>query len=266
MAQDKVTVRAFARLKGKRIAVLTAYDYFTAKFLDRAGVDSLLVGDSLNMVYYGERTTLSADMPLMLAHTRAVARAASRALVVGDMPFLSYQASESEAVYNAGLFLKEAGAQAVKMEGGVERAGTIRKTIEAGIPVMGHIGLTPQSIHRFGGYQVQGRDQKQADYLKESALALAEAGVFGMVLEAIPTDLARQITESVPVPTIGIGAGPHTDGQVMVINDIAGLFDEFKPKFVRRYGNLAGELEKIARAFVEDVRDGRFPGPDESYE
>jgi len=265
MATDKVTVRSFARLKGKRIAVLTAYDYFTAKFLDRAGVDSLLVGDSLNMVFYGEATTLSADMPLMLAHTRAVAKAATRALVIGDMPFLSYQTSERDAIHNAGLFLKEAGAQAVKMEGGMERVDTIRKTIEAGIPVMGHIGLVPQSIHRFGGYQVQGRDEQQAAYLKESAQALAEAGVFGMVLEAIPTELARQITELVPVPTIGIGAGPHCDGQVMVINNIAGLFDEFKPKFVRRYGDLATELERIARAFVDDVREGRFPGPDESY-
>jgi 3-methyl-2-oxobutanoate hydroxymethyltransferase len=265
MAAERMTVRAFARLKGKRIAVLTAYDYFTAKFLDRAGVDSLLVGDSLNMVFYGEPTTLSADMALMLAHTRAVAKGATRALVIGDMPFLSYQASERDAVYHAGLFLKEAGAQAVKMEGGVERAATIRHTIEAGIPVMGHIGLVPQSIHRFGGYQVQGRDEAQAAYLKESALALAEAGVFSMVLEAIPTELARQITESVNVPTIGIGAGPHTDGQVMVINDIAGLFDEFKPRFVRRYGDLAGELERIARAYVEDVREGRFPGPEESY-
>jgi 3-methyl-2-oxobutanoate hydroxymethyltransferase len=265
MAADKVTVRAFARLKGKRITMLTAYDYYTARFLDRAGVDSLLVGDSLNMVFYGEATTLSADMALMLAHTRAVARGASRALVIGDMPFLSYQPSERDAIYNAGLFLKDAGAQAVKMEGGIERAETIRKTIEAGIPVMGHIGLTPQSIHRFGGYQVQGRDEKQAAYLKESALALEQAGVFGMVLEAIPTELARQITESVKVPTIGIGAGPHTDGQVMVINDIAGLFDDFKPKFVRRYGDLGGELTRIARAFVEDVREGRFPGPEESY-
>lgn len=265
MTPDKITVRAFARMKGKRPTMLTAYDYFTAKFLDRAGVDSLLVGDSLNMVFYGERTTLSADMPLMLAHTRAVAKAAQRALVIGDMPFLSYQASERDAIHNAGLFLKEAGAQAVKMEGGTERAATIRKTIEAGIPVMGHIGLTPQSIHRFGGYQVQGKDEKQAAYLKESAQALAEAGVFSMVLEAIPTELARQITDSINVPTIGIGAGPHTDGQVMVINDIAGLFDEFKPRFVRRYGDLSSELERIARAYVDDVREGRFPGPDESY-
>jgi 3-methyl-2-oxobutanoate hydroxymethyltransferase len=265
MAADKVTVRAFARQKGKRITMLTAYDYYTARFLDRAGVDSLLVGDSLNMVFYGEATTLSADMALMLAHTRAVARGTSRALVIGDMPFLSYQPSERDAIYNAGLFLKDAGAQAVKMEGGIERAETIRKTIEAGIPVMGHIGLTPQSIHRFGGYQVQGRNEKQAAYLKESALALEQAGVFGMVLEAIPTELARQITESVKVPTIGIGAGPHTDGQVMVINDIAGLFDDFKPKFVRRYGDLGSELTRIARAFVEDVREGRFPGPEESY-
>jgi 3-methyl-2-oxobutanoate hydroxymethyltransferase len=252
-------------MKGERVAVLTAYDYYTARFLDRAGVDALLVGDSVNMVYHGEATTLSVDMPTMLAHTRAVARAAEHALVIGDMPFLSYQPSTRDAIRNAGRFLKEAGAQAVKLEGGTERAETIRRTIEAGIPVMGHIGLTPQSIHRFGGYQVRGKNEEQANYLKESAQALEEAGVFGMVVEAVPTLLAREITELVNVPTIGIGAGPHTDGQVMVINDIAGLFDDFKPKFVRRYGDLGAELTRIATEFIRDVRKGDFPGPDESY-
>jgi 3-methyl-2-oxobutanoate hydroxymethyltransferase len=258
-------VRKFARMKGERIAVLTAYDFYTARYLDRAGVDALLVGDSLNMVYHGEPNTLSVDMPTMLAHTRAVSRAAEHALVIGDLPFLSYQPSTRDAIRNAGLFLKKAGAQAVKFEGGTERAGTIRRTIEAGIPVMGHIGLTPQSIHRFGGYQVRGKNEEQANYLKESAQALAEAGVFGMVLEAVPTDLARQITALVDVPTIGIGAGPDTDGQVMVINDIAGLFDDFKPKFVRRYGDLGSELTRIATEYISDVRKGTFPGPDESY-
>jgi 3-methyl-2-oxobutanoate hydroxymethyltransferase len=252
-------------MKGKRIAVLTAYDFYTARYLDRAGVDALLVGDSVNMVYHGLPNTLSVDMPTMLAHTRAVARAAENALVIGDLPFLSYQPSTRDAILNAGRFLKEAGAQAVKFEGGTERATMIRRTIEAGIPVMGHIGLTPQSIHRFGGYQVRGKNEKQADYLRESAHALAEAGVFGMVLEAVPTELAREITESIKVPTIGIGAGPHTDGQVMVINDIAGLFDDFKPKFVRRYGDLGSELTRIASEFIRDVRQGDFPGPEESY-
>jgi 3-methyl-2-oxobutanoate hydroxymethyltransferase len=261
----KMTVRKFARLKGKRVAMLTAYDYFTARFLDRAGVEALLVGDSVNMVYHGEATTLSVDMPLMLAHTRAVVRGTEQALVIGDMPFLSYQPSERDAILNAGRFLKEAGAQAVKMEGGIEMAATIRRTVEMGIPVMGHIGLTPQSIHRFGGYQVQGKNEAQANYLRESAEALAEAGVFSMVLEAIPVDLARTITESVPVPTIGIGAGPHTDGQVMVINDIAGLFEGFTPKFVRRYDDLGKKLTEIAAAFVQDVKSGDFPSADESY-
>ena len=266
MASTKrVTARTFARMKGKRIAVLTAYDYYTARALDRAGVEALLVGDSVNMVYHGEPTTLSADMPLMLAHTRAVARGADRALVIGDMPFLSYQPSARDAVYNAGRFLKEAGAQAIKLEGGTEVARTVRRVVEAGIPVMGHIGLTPQSIHRFGGYQVRGKTAKQADDLRSSAQALEEAGVFSMVIEAVPAELAREVTESLKVPTIGIGAGPHTDGQVMVINDIAGLFEDLQPKFVRRYAELGTRLTEVAQAFVDDVRSGSFPSDQESY-
>jgi 3-methyl-2-oxobutanoate hydroxymethyltransferase len=263
--QTRMTVRRFARMKGKRLAVLTAYDYFTARYLDQAGVDALLVGDSVNMVYHGRPTTLSADMPMMLAHTLAVARGSERALVIGDMPFMSYQPSVRDAIHNAGLFLKEADAQAVKLEGGVEIAALVRRMLDAGIPVMGHIGLTPQSIHRFGGYSVQGRDEKSASYLKESAQALAEAGVFSMVLEAVPIQLAKEITELVAVPTIGIGAGPHTDGQVMVINDIAGLFEGFQPKFVRRYGELGKALREIAAAYVRDVKAGSFPAEEESY-
>jgi len=217
------------------------------------------------MVYHGQPTTLSVDMPIMLAHTRAVVRGAPNTLVIGDMPFLSYQPSERDAIYNAGLFIKEAGAQAVKLEGGTEMAPLVKRLVEIGIPVMGHIGLTPQSIHRFGGYSVQGRDQVKAAYLKESAQALAEAGVFGMVVEAVPTDLATEITNLVTVPTIGIGAGPHTDGQVMVINDIAGLFDGFQPKFVRRYGELGKQLRETAEAYIRDVKAGSFPSADESY-
>ena len=262
---ERITVRKFARMKGQKIAVLTAYDFFTARYLDRAGVDALLVGDSVNMVLYGEETTLSADMRMMLAHTHAVARGAGRALVIGDMPFLSYQTSERDAIRNAGRFLKQAGAQAVKLEGGREIAELIRRLVESGIPVMGHIGLTPQSIHSFGGYQVRVWSAEQADYLRESADALGLAGVFSMVLEAIPTDLARELTERVKVPTIGIGAGPHTDGQVMVINDIAGLFEGFKPKFVRRYADLGDTLTEVARGFINDVKSGSFPGPEESY-
>lgn len=260
-----MTVRKFAQMKGKKIAVLTAYDYHTAKFLDRAGIDALLVGDSVNMVYHGNATTLSIDMPLMLAHTRAVARGTERALVIGDLPFLSYQPSERDAIHNAGRFLKEAEAQAVKLEGGIEMANTIKRIVEVGIPVMGHIGLTPQSIHRFGGYAVQGKTEEKAAYLQESAEALVEAGVFSMVLEAVPRDLAKSITEKVSVPTIGIGAGPDTDGQVMVINDIAGLFEDFQPKFVRRYGEMGKELTEISKRFIDDVRSGDFPSDKESY-
>lgn len=264
-AKKPMTVKRFARMKGKRIAVLTAYDYFTARYLEQAGVDALLVGDSLNMVVHGEQTTISADMDIMLLHTKAVARGAQNSLVIGDMPFMSYQSSERDAIVNAGRFLKEAGAQAVKLEGGVEMSGTIARIVQVGIPVMGHIGLTPQSIHRFGGYNVQGKDAKSAAYLRESAQALSEAGAFAMVVEGVPTALGKELTEIATVPTIGIGAGPHTDGQVMVINDIAGLYEDFKPKFVRQYGNLAQSLRDIADAFVKDVKDGSFPSEDESY-
>lgn len=263
--RKQMTVRRFARMKGERIAVLTAYDYFTALYLDRAGIDALLVGDSASMVVHGHPTTLAIDMPVMLAHTLAVSRAAKNALVIGDMPFMSYQPSERDAVLNAGRFLKEAGAHAVKLEGGIEMAPTVKRLLEAGIPVMGHIGLTPQSIHRFGGYGVQGKDTRSAAYLKESAQVLAEAGVFSMVLEAIPAALGKEITELVAVPTIGIGAGPHTDGQVMVINDIAGLFEGFKPKFVRRYAELGQALHDVAAAYIRDVKAGSFPNEDESY-
>jgi 3-methyl-2-oxobutanoate hydroxymethyltransferase len=264
-AEKPLTARRFARLKGTHLAVLTAYDFFTAQLLEAAGVDALLVGDSVNMVYHGQPTTLSADMPMMLAHTRAVVRGAPNTLVIADLPFLSYQPSERDAVYNAGLFLKEAGAQAVKLEGGVEVAPLIKRLVELGIPVMGHIGLTPQSIHRFGGYGVQGRSADKADYLKESADALAAAGVFSMVVEAVPAQLAREITSRVPVPTIGIGAGPDTDGQVMVINDIVGLFEGFQPRFVRRYAELGKLLREAAEAYIRDVKAGDFPSEAESY-
>jgi 3-methyl-2-oxobutanoate hydroxymethyltransferase len=264
-ATPAITVRKFAQMKGKKIAVLTAYDYHTARYLDDAGIDALLVGDSVNMVYHGEPSTLSVDMDIMLAHTRAVSRATTHALVIGDLPFLSYQPSERDAILNAGRFLKEAGAQAVKLEGGVEMANTVRRIVEMGIPVMGHIGLTPQSIHRFGGYQVQGKSPEKAAYLEESAQALTEAGVFGMVIEAVPRALAKKITDSVSVPTIGIGAGPDTDGQVMVINDIAGLFTDFQPRFVRRYGELGKQLTEISKQFIADVRSGDFPSDEESY-
>ena len=262
-----MTVHSLTKKKGRheRIAVLTAYDYFTARFLDRAGVDALLVGDSVGMVLYGERGTQGMTMPIMLAHTRAVARAAERALVIADMPFMSYQPSRERAIGNAGRFIGEAGAEAVKLEGGLEMAATVRAITESGIPVMGHIGMTPQSIHRFGGARVQGRSDRSHNYLVESAAALEEAGAFAVVLELVRSETAALISRSLTIPTIGIGAGRECDGQVLVINDILGLYDRFKPKFVRRYAELAPEIEEAARRFVDDVRSGDFPSEEESF-
>jgi 3-methyl-2-oxobutanoate hydroxymethyltransferase len=258
------TMRARKR-KGEKIVWLTAYDYFTARSLDRAGVDGILVGDSLNMVVYGRPNTLSATMEQMLLHTEAVARAVERALVVGDMPFLSYQPSDEAAIINAGRFLAEAGAEAVKLEGGLEMAARIRKIYDSGIPVMGHLGLTPQSINRFGGYKVQGKTKSSRQYLSESALALQEAGCFAIVLEAIKNEIAAEISTALEIPTIGIGAGSQTDGQIMVINDILGTDEGFHPKFVRRYFNLDQKLQEIAGQFAADVRSGDYPQDSESY-
>lgn len=267
MTKDKVTVKTFIRMKQsqEKIAVLTAYDYFTARILDRIGIDCILVGDSANMVFYGSETTLSIGMDQMIYHTRAVASACQKAMVVGDMPFLSYQTSESEGIRNAGRFLKEGGAQGVKIEGGIEMLRIIEGVVQAGIPVMGHIGLIPQSIHKFGSFAVQGKDQKSKEYLIRSARALEEAGCFSMVLEAMPSDLAREITQSLKIPTIGIGAGRFCDGQVLVVNDILGLFEDFRPKFVRRYANLGQEIKKACQKYLEDVKSGEFPGDEESY-
>lgn len=265
--QDKITVKSFLQMKKakEKIAVLTAYDFFTARILDEIGIDSILVGDSANMVFYGAKTTLSITMEQMVHHTKAVSSAVKRALVIGDMPFLSYQASVSDAIRNAGLFLKEGDAGAVKIEGGVEMADTIRKIVDVGIPVMGHIGLVPQSINRFGGYTPQGKDEKSKTFLLQSAKALQEAGCFSIVLEAMPKDLAKQITNSLDIATIGIGAGMDCDGQVLVINDLLGLFDEFKPKFVRCYAHLSFEIRKACQEYLKDVKRGDFPSEEESY-
>lgn len=264
---DKVTTRSFKEFKrrGEPIVVLTAYEYQTARLLDAVGVDALLVGDSANMVFYGQPNTLSITLEQMLYHTRAVSRAAERALVIGDMPFLSYQVSVSEAVANAGRFLKEAGAAAVKLEGGAEIAPTVKHLVEVGIPVMGHIGLAPQAVHKMGGYPVQGKDPKSASRLVESALALEEAGAFSLVVEAVQSETAQKITQAVKIPTIGIGAGPFCDGQVLVTSDLLGIFSDFKPKFVRRYANLSEEIRKATKAFVDDVKHRRFPTEEESY-
>ena len=265
--QSKLTIRDIRKKKadGEKQVWLTAYDFFTAKNLDAVGVDGLLVGDSLNMVVYGRPSTLSLTLEQSLYHTEAVVRGAKRAVVIGDMPFLTYQQSISEAVANAGKYLKEAGAQGVKLEGGMEMAATIKRLVEVGIPVMGHIGLTPQSIHKFGGYRVQGKEDVSKKYLLESASAVEEAGCFAVVLEAIKPDLASEITAHLSIPTIGIGAGPGVDGQIMVINDIIGLDEEFKAKFVRRYFNLAAKIREVGEGFISDVRSGDYPSKDETY-
>jgi len=266
-SSKKITTRTFARKKkkGEKLVMLTAYDYYTARLLEAAGVDSLLVGDSLNMVVYGRKNTLSAEMDKMLFHTRAVADASQRALVIADMPFMSYQPSTETAIINAGRFLKEAGAEAVKLEGGIEMVPTIKRLVELGIPVMGHIGMTPQSLHRFGGARVQGRKKSTRNYALESAQALDEAGCFSCVLELLTAPLAAEITKEVRMATIGIGAGSGCDGQVLVINDIIGLYQDIQPRFVRRYADVAAEIEKAARKFAEDVRSGDYPNEEESF-
>ena len=261
-----VSVRDIASKKGKeRIVMLTAYDAPSAKLLDEAGVDILLVGDSVEMAVYGEPSTLTAGMDVMVRHARAVARAASRALVVGDMPFLSYQASPAEAVKNAGRFLAEAGAAAVKVEGGRRVLPSVEAILAADIPVMGHVGMTPQSFRKFGGFKVQGKSRDSADEIFEDAVALEKAGCFALVLECVPDALAARITSELSIPTIGIGAGPRCDGQVLVFHDLLGLSGDFRPKFVRRYAELGEAVRDAARRFSEDVRSGAFPSAEETF-
>ncbi len=267
MTRKQVTAPSVTAMKGseRKVAVLTAYDWMTARLVDEAGVDIILVGDSAAMVVLGYENTLPVSLDAMLVLTGAVARARTTALVVGDMPFMSYQASVSDAVRNAGRMVKEGGASAVKLEGGRKVVPKIEAVLDAGIPVMGHIGLTPQSIHELGGYRVQGKDEPARERLLDDAKALAEAGCFSMVLEAMPAELAREITEAVPIPTIGIGAGPHCDGQVLVINDIIGMVEGKVAKFVRPYGDAKSVVAGAAKRFVEDVRAGRYPDESESY-
>jgi 3-methyl-2-oxobutanoate hydroxymethyltransferase len=260
-----VAVRKMKRPAADPIVMLTAYDFPTAKALDAAGVDILLVGDSLAMVVLAHESTLPVTMDEMLHHTRAVARARTRALVVGDMPFMSYHVSVPEAVTNAGRFIKEAGADAVKLEGGLERLDVIRAVVSAQIPVMGHLGLTPQSVLKFGGYRVQGRGEAAVEALTEAARALEEAGCFAIVLEGVPQAAARTVTGAVGIPTIGIGAGPDTDGQVLVIHDLAGFGGEIVPRFVRRYAEVGRTLTDAAQRFADDVRSGRYPDASETY-
>ena len=254
------------KANGDRITVLTSYDYPLTKIMDSCGVDIILVGDSVGVVVAGHETTLPVTMDEMIYHTRSVVRAQPRALVVADMPFLSYQVSIDEARRNAGRLVKEGGAEAVKLEGGLSCAKTIRAITEMDIPVMGHIGLTPQSVHRMGGYKVQGRNDEQAERLMADARAVEEAGAFAMVLEGIPSDLARRITAAAVIPTIGIGAGPHCDGQVLVIHDILGLCEKYAPKFVKKYADLRPIITDAVNRYLEEVRSGEFPTKGHSFQ
>lgn len=261
---DKVTVPSIRQKKGEKITALTAYDYPFAKLIDEAGIDILLVGDSVGVVVAGEENTLSVTMDQMVYHTRMVSRAVKRGLVVGDMPFLSYQTSLDETVANAGRFLKEGGAAAVKLEGGEAIADRIERLTQYDIPVMAHIGLTPQSLHRMGGYKVQGRGTTEARKLMVDAKAVEAAGAFCVVLEGIPSDLAGEITGVLSIPTIGIGAGPSCDGQILVLHDLLGLCD-LNPKFVRRYADVAAITREALLCFKSDVTKSNFPSPEEGY-
>ncbi|MHB9094130.1 MAG: 3-methyl-2-oxobutanoate hydroxymethyltransferase [Eubacteriales bacterium] len=267
MSDSKITTLKLKEMKqrGEKITVLTCYDYSTAKMLDKAGIDVLLVGDSLGMVLLGYDSTIPVTMEDMMIHTKAVSKGTKKALVVGDMPFMSYQISVSESVRNAGRFLQEAGANAVKLEGGREIACTIQAINAAGIPVMGHLGLTPQSINKLGGYRVQGKDEAAARIILNNALALQDAGVFAIVLECVPAPLAKMVTERLDVPTIGIGAGVDCDGQVLVIHDLLGLYSEISPKFAKTYVSLHSTIGEAVGQYKADVKKGVFPGPEHSF-
>jgi 3-methyl-2-oxobutanoate hydroxymethyltransferase len=261
-----VSIPDLVAQKGKeKIAVLTAYDAPSARLLDAAGIDVLLVGDSVEMAVYGQPSTLTASLDALVRHAKAVSGATRRALVVGDMPFLSYQASPTDAVLNAGRFLAEGGCGAVKLEGGRRVLRAAEAILAADIPVMGHVGMTPQSFRKFGGFKVQGKNAAAADEILEDAVALDKAGCFAIVLECVPDALAERITETVSVPTIGIGAGPHCDGQVLVYHDLLGLSGDFRPKFVRRYAELAPVIEDAARRYLQDVKSGAFPSREETF-
>ncbi len=249
----------------KKITALTAYDYPFAEILDEAGIDVILVGDSLGNVILGYENTLPVTMDEMIHHAKAVGKAVKNALLIGDMPFMSYQASQSRCIENAGRFIKEAGVKAVKLEGGKGVTEKIEALIDMGIPVMGHVGLTPQSIHKFGGYKVQGKDKTSAEQILKDAEAIEKAGAFSIVLEGIPYTLAKKITETLSIPTIGIGAGPFCDGQILVTHDLLGLSGEFKPKFVRCYANIGKDILKAVTEYKDDVQQGNFPSIEESY-
>ena len=264
---NRITVTNIQEMKrnGERIPMITAYDYPTARLVDEAGIPMILVGDSLGMAVLGYDSTLPVTMEDMLHHIKAVVRGAQRALIVGDMPFMSYQSDVATAIRNAGRLLQEGGAQTVKLEGGETVAETVRRIVECGIPVMGHIGLTPQSVNRLGGYKVQGKTPKAAAQLLRDAQALEEAGTFAVVLEAVPAPLGRLITQRLSIPTIGIGAGVHCDGQVQVVHDMLGLFTDFLPKHAKRYALLAEATSEALGRYAQEVREGVFPTEKESF-
>lgn len=263
----RVTTKSIVLLKKKRIKIsaLTAYDFITAKILDEAGIDILLVGDSLSNVFQGNETTLPVTMDEMIYHTKAVSKGVERAMIVVDMPFMSYQLNIDEAFRNAGRIMKETPAGAVKLEGGKRVAETIRKITDYGLPVMGHIGLMPQSIHQYGGYSERGKTQEEADEIFEDAKIIEDAGAFALVLEKIPAKLAKRVSKSITIPTIGIGAGVNCDGQILVTPDMLGLNTDFHPRFVRNYSSLAKEINKAVKAYIADVKKGSFPSDKESY-
>jgi len=263
----KITVNDFLRKKAerKKISMITAYDYPFALIADEAGMDAILVGDSVGMVVQGLENTLPVTMDEMIYHVKMVSRAVKNAMVIGDMPFMSYHGSKDEAVKNAGRFLKEAGASAIKIEGGAEVEGLIRAMTRADIPVMAHIGLTPQAIHRMGGFKVQGRSEEAAKRLIEESHMVEDAGAYALLLEAIPMDLAKRITEELSIPTIGIGAGPHCDGQVLVLHDVLGLFERFVPKFVKRYADLRKVALDAMTTYRDEVEKGLFPLDEHSF-
>lgn len=265
--KNKFTVTSFqnAKSKGEKISMLTAYDYTTAQLLDEAGVDSILVGDSLGMTMLGYETTLEVTMDDMIHHTKAVVRGTKNALVIGDMPFLSYHVSIEETIRNAGRFIKEAGAQAVKLEGGREMVDKIKALVAAKIPVIGHLGLTPQSVNMFGGFKVQGKGAEQAQEILDDARALEAAGVFAIVLECVPSALAKKITEAIGIPTIGIGAGADCDGQVLVIQDVLGMYTGLQPKFVKRYKETGEDIKEATRAYIKDIDSGAFPAKEHTF-
>jgi 3-methyl-2-oxobutanoate hydroxymethyltransferase len=263
----KITVTTFRqkKMQGEKITALTAYDAPTAKFAEECGVDLILVGDSLGMVVLGYKNTIPVTIEESLHHSAAVVRGTENSFIVGDMPFMTYHTGPESALKNAGRYLKEAGVDAVKIEGGKNMAHTVKHMVEAGVPVLGHIGLLPQSVLTSGGYRIAGKTENEIARLIEDAEALETAGAFAVVLEGIPAEAAKKVTETVSIPTIGIGAGPHCDGQIQVVNDILGLFTDFTPKHARRYANLDTEIRRAFTEYTDDVKNGRFPNEKESF-